>query len=198
MFGLEKSVVTAIGAGLLVLALIGAIIGLINYGQKLGELKAENQRLTGEIEDANAWKDDMLEKNALSKQSLEDLQAAADAAEIARLDALARPPETIVRWRETITEVPVAVPLGDCDRAATNAWDVLKEAGLIRENTWENSSIYPSSPPSVDAWLDAARLEQDLTGPSLNLYLSAYPNHLWNESVGTYHLSTRPLSLVDW
>lgn len=197
MFGLEKVTAQVVGAGLLILALIGAIIGLINYGQKLGKLEVENQRLTEEIEDANLWKADMLEKNALSKQSLEDLQTTAERAEATRLAALAQPPEIVTRWRETIREVPVAVPLGDCDRAATNAWDVLKEAGLIKETSWENSSTYPSSRPSVDAWLDAARLEQDLTGPSLNLYLSPSLSHQWNESVGTYHLSTLPPSLVN-
>lgn len=194
MFGLETATLKLIGAGVLVLALIGAIIGLINYGQKLGKLEAENTRLTGEVEEANAWKADTLEKQAEQRKALADLAASERAAWESYDAALAAPPETITRWRETIREVPVAVPLGDCDRAATNAWDVLKEAGLIGQRTWDDSSY---SPPSVRGVLDAVALEQSLTGPTLNLYLSPFQNRRWNESAGTYLLSTRPPSLVN-
>jgi len=195
MFGLEKSVATAIGVGLLVLALIGAIIGLIKYGQKLGKLEAENSRLSGEVEEANVWKADTLEKQAEQRKALADLAKSERDAWVEYETLRAAPPLTITRWRDVVTEAPAAVPLGDCDRAATNAWDVLKEAGLIGQRTWEDTSY---SPPSVQDVLDAVALEQSLTGPTLNLYLSPFQNRRWNESAGTYLLSTRPPSLVNW
>ena len=194
MFGLEKSVATAIGAGLLALALIGAIIGLINYGQKLGKMEAENTRLEKEIEEATAWKEDSLLKDEQQRLALASLALSELAAKTNYNALLAEPPQVITRWRETITEVPVAVPLGNCDRAATNAWDVLKGAGLIGEPTWEDTFY---SPPSVQDALDAVQLERSLQPPSLNLYLSPFPNHQWNENVGTYQLSQSPPYLVN-
>ena len=195
MFGLEKSVAVAIGAGLLVIALIGAIIGLINYGQKLGKMEAENTRLSGEIEEANVWKTDQLAKQKEQRASLKALADSERAAWESYEVALARPPQIITRWRDAAAAAPTAIPLGDCDKAATNAWDVLKDAGLIGERTWEDTSW---SPPSARDVLDAVALEQSLTGPTLNLYLSPSPSHRWNESAGMYLLSTRPPYLVDW
>jgi hypothetical protein len=194
MFGLEKSVVTAIGAGLLALALIGAIIGLIKYGQKLGKMEAENTRLEQEVDEANAWKADLLTRLEGVDTSMAATASAIENADARYAELVMRPPHIVTSWREVAADVPDTIPLGNCDRAATNAWDVLKEAGLIGAPTWEDTFY---SPPSVQDVLDAVALEQSLMAPSFNLYLSSYPNHPPNVYAGTYQLSTRPLSLEN-
>lgn len=186
MFGLEKTAVMAIGAGLLILALIGAIIGLINYGQKLGKMEAENTRLENEIQEASDWKDEQVRKFQEQAVAFAALEVSESAARNKYLALLAEPPQIVTRWREVPVEVPVAIPLGDCDKAATNAWDILRDAGIIGDPTWEDTFY---SPPS-SAW-DVLAQEQSLTGPNLYLSLSPSPSPLWNESVGTYHLSTQ-------
>ena len=167
MFGLEKTAAIAIGVGVLVLALIGAIIGLINYGQKLGELKAENTRLGGEVLECSEWKDDAVLKLEMNRLAIETWRETTRKANEKYLEAIGRPPIEVTRWRTIAAEAPAAIPLGDCDVAATNAWDVLMNAGVTGAGTWHDSS-YPS--PSPLSWReDVARLDRLLTPPSLNL-----------------------------
>lgn len=132
MFGLEKSAAMAIGAGVLILALIGAILGLINYGQKLGKLEAEKTRLAGELVKASDWKDRQLKIMAAKDAAVVTWETKAAAFEREYLHILNnRPePEVITRWRNIATDVPALIPLGDCDIAAVEAWNVLNRAGM--------------------------------------------------------------------
>lgn len=186
----------AIGAGALVLAIILAAIGLVNYGQKLGKAQAEIERLEGEVKEATAWKDDVLGRLSSLDSSIESNTLAVDGAFAGYQEALLQPPHIVTSWREVAADVPTTIQLGDCDRAATNAWDVLKASGLIGEKTWHDSS-YPLSPPDWHSRLELARLRRDSQALNFNLYLSSYPSPHLSGSVGTYQLSTSPLSLVN-
>ena len=93
MFGLEKTAIYAIGAGVLALALIGAAFGLINYGQKLERCKAKNVRLDAEIVEASAWKDRQLHILAEKDAATARWQLAASNFEIAYNAALLDRPE---------------------------------------------------------------------------------------------------------
>ena len=175
-----------IAGGVIVALVLGLSIMLINYGEKLGKCKAENVRLEGEVKEAIAWKEDALKKMTAKDEAIGRWAITADSFEMRYMALAAEPPQIITRWREIATEVPIAVPLGDCDRAATNAWDVLMQAGVTGGTTWDDSSY---SPPSLQDVLDAVQLERNTQPPSLNLYLSPSPYRQWNESVGTYQLS---------
>jgi hypothetical protein len=192
MFGLEKTAVMAIGAGLLILALIGAIIGLINYGQKLGKAEAEVARLTAEVNEGNLWKEEALIKMKVKDDFIKTWRKIAKDMEADYNEAISRPPTEVTRWRHIAAEAPAAIPLGDCDVAATNAWDVLMRAGVIGAGTWNDSS-YPS-PSSLPWQEDVARLDRLLAAPSFNLYLLSSQPHHPNVSAGTYQISPYPPS----
>ena len=133
MFGFEKLTAQMVGAGLLILALIGAIIGLINYGQKLGKAQVEVKRLKVELVKADEWKEKTL---VFMKKQAEDIgkwQAVADAFEESYLIELGRAPDTHIVYREIAATVPEHIALGDSHRAAVDAWDVLEGAGLTGE-----------------------------------------------------------------
>ena len=133
MFGLEKLTAQMVGAGLLILALIGAIIGLINYGQKLGKEQAENKRLRAELVEADEWKEDAIAAMTLEGKSIEEWKTAADGFQDAYLIELGRAPDTHIVYREIAATVPEHIALGDSHRAAVDAWDVLQGAGLTGE-----------------------------------------------------------------
>lgn len=190
MFGLEKLTAKAIGVGVLAVVLILCVIGLINYGTKLGRAQVEIERLEGEVKEANAWKAEVLTR-------LDNVGASIDANVTVTNDAFTRyeelillPPHTVTSWREVAADVPTTVRLGDCDAAAVDAWDVLKAAGLIGENTWEDTSYV--SPLRPGFYQDAARLDRLLTPPTFELYLSTSVSHPLRGSVGMYHLSPSP------
>lgn len=176
-----------VGVGVLVLTILGAMIGLIRYGQALGECKANNEALELELLGLTTWQKSAIETMRTQGESIATWMETSNDFEAEYLAAIAVPPERVIRWRERIREVPVAVPLGDCDRAATNAWDVLLEAGLIGERTWEDTSRW--QPPSPSFYRDAARLRRELQPQPLSLYLSPSLSHRPNEFVGTYQLS---------
>jgi len=192
MFGLETTTLKLIGAGLLILALIGAIMGLINYGQKLGKLEAENKVLEEQVVKANQWRDGVIEKLERFTESMDANTSAVNEAWASYDELVMRPPQIVTSWREVAAEAPETIVLGDCDSAATNAWDVLKGAGLIGEKTWEDTSYGSPLPPHFSQELAKVRRlnSQDQT---LNLYLSPYPNRPLYDSVGTYQLSPNPL-----
>lgn len=195
MFGLEKTAIYAIGAGVLALALMGSIIWLINYGQKLGELQVENTRLEGEIEKASDWAEIQLAIMTAKDLALEDWQTTASNFEIAFNAALLdRPePEIITRWRDLATTVPVAVPLGNCDTAAVEAWKILNTAGITGGSFWDSEPIDSSDSSSglpLQEWQQRyLRFKQDVRAqiqPSTHLmllspvYTSPYPQQSWN------------------
>ncbi len=195
MFGLEKTAIYAIGAGVLALALMGSTIWLINYGQKLGKLQVENTRLETEIEKASDWKDKQLTIMTAKDLAVEEWQTTASNFKIAFNAALLdRPePEIIIRYRDLATTVPTAIPLGNCDRAAVEAWKILNEAGITGGSFWD-AELTDSSEPSYGSPLPEwerryLRFKQDVRAqipPSTHLmllspvYTSPYPQQSWN------------------
>jgi len=116
-----------VAAGGVILAIIVAAIGLINYGQKLERAKAEVTRLEGEIEKAEKWKAGALAMIQERNENIERWQAAANEFEVAYRAALLRQPPPEVRWRDRVVET---VRLGDCNQAALDAWDLLHQEGI--------------------------------------------------------------------
>lgn len=125
-----------VGVGALVLAIIVAAMGLINYGQKVGRLEAKNTKLKAEkadliveVEEATAWKDKTLKIMAARDVSIQKWQRTASAFEISYQEALLRQPEII--YRTMAARVPDVIPVGNCDVAAVASWHLLREAGLV-------------------------------------------------------------------
>jgi hypothetical protein len=129
MFGLEKLTAKMIGAGVLILALIGAVMGLINYGQKLGVAQMENIRLEGELAKET---NNVLQLKIALEESYDsvDRWREATAEHVRRYDALLNAAPRVV-YRDVAATVPAAVPTGDCDIAALGAWSVLRTAGVV-------------------------------------------------------------------
>ena len=157
MFGLEKTAIYAIGAGVLALAVVGAAIGLINYGQRLERCKTKTTQLKEEIAEASAWKDRQLHILAEKDAATARWELAASNFEIAFNAALLdRPePEIITRWRDLAATVPAAVPLGNCDLAAVEAWKILNEAGITGGSFWDSTEDSPDS-----SYMDLEEWEQ--------------------------------------
>ena len=125
-----------VGVGALILAIIVAAIGLINYGQKLEklrtankELRADNKELKGEIKKATEWKDTTLGLLNEQKTSLETWQTTANQFEVAYQEILNRQPRVI--YRDVAVTVPEYIPIGDCNAAAVASWHLLRESGLV-------------------------------------------------------------------
>lgn len=133
-----------VGAGVFVLIILGGALYFTHLGAKLEkqELLLKNQARDLEIRAENARK----LTEALAAQD-EATAAAREAAAIANglyEEVLNRPRPVRVVPRDRIVEV---VRGGDCDRAATDAWDLLKEKGVIQWNDASNSR-------DVDYWRD--------------------------------------------
>lgn len=125
-----------IGAGTLILAIIVAAIGLVNYGQKLERLKTANKELKAdikelkvEVEEGTAWKDRTLALLNEQGTSLKTWQTTANQFETAYNEILNRQPRVV--YRDVAVTVPEYIPVGDCNRAALASWNLLRESGLV-------------------------------------------------------------------
>ncbi len=189
IFGLEKTAATAIGALVLILAILGCIMGLINYGQKLERVKQKNIELKAELLEASAWKDKQL-KIMTAKDAAElEWKAKATKFEVEYNYLIANPPEAevITRWRDIASTVPDVVPLGDCDKAAVEAWKVLHEAEIVGRTSWnstkENSFESVSGSPLPEWQRRYLRFRQDVLAQRQPLTLQMYVS----PAFGSYH-----------
>lgn len=139
-----KLIAELIGAAVFVLAILGGALYFTHLGSKLEkqELLLKNQARDLEIRAQNEEK----LSEALEAQD-EATAAAREAAATANAlyeEVLNRPRPVRIVPRDQIVEV---VRPGDCDRAAVDAWDLLKEKGVIQWNDASNSR-------DVDYWRD--------------------------------------------
>ncbi|HET6455811.1 MAG TPA: hypothetical protein VFI02_15515 [Armatimonadota bacterium] len=133
-----------VGAGVFVLIILGGALYFTHLGAKLEkqELLLKNQARDLEIRAENARK----LREALEDQD-EATAAAREAAATANAlyeEVLNRPRPVRVVPRDQIVEV---IRSGNCDTAAVDAWDLLKEKGVIQWNDASNSR-------DVDYWRD--------------------------------------------
>lgn len=143
MLPVSPKLIIAAGAAI-VLAVCA--IWLVNIGQEFSELKTANAQCQKSLVNASENARDL--EAALESQTAasEDLAATAREAQALYEELLARPTRIVRIPGETIIE---RVPLGNCDRAATSAWDVLNDGGFISppEVSWNDSSS------RLDSWL---------------------------------------------
>lgn len=119
-----------LAGGIVLLLIVSAVFGVMKYGEKVGKQDAEITRLKGELAKEKATSDDLAE--ALREKALAEKKwiEAATKWEIAYNKIMLQPPRVI--YRNLATTTPTAIQVGDCDRAATNAWDVLVAAELVQ------------------------------------------------------------------
>ena len=188
-----------VGAGVFVLIILGGALYFTHLGAKL-----EKQEV---LLKKQAWDLELRQEN--ERLVLEALEEQSDAAEAARTaamvanelyeEALNRPRPVRVVPRDRIVEV---IRAGDCDTAAVDAWDLLKEKGVIQWNDASNSR-------DVDYWrdyyLDYARhaprpqpvqldihVSQPLS-PGLTAWRSPHPGP--NSSLSQVWSSGQPISV---
>lgn len=104
---------------------------LINYGQKLERALVEVERLEGELEKANTNTETCLGSVDDAHKAELRWQTAANNFEINYRRELERRSMPRIIYREAAAVVPIVVPVGDCDRAAVAAWDVLRDASVV-------------------------------------------------------------------
>jgi len=121
--------------------IVGAVAYAMHIGSKYEQCRALTIKQKQDIE--TQVENERRLVRALRKQT-EASEAAERAAETANAlyeEIISRPRPSRVVTRDKIVEV---VRAGDCDRAALDGWDLLKEKGVIR---WESSSSR-----DVDYW----------------------------------------------
>ena len=116
--------------GVILLVMAGAIY-LMNYGQKLERALGEVERLEGELEKANGNTETCLTSLDETEKAELRWQDAAANFEIEYRREMERRSQPRIIYREAAATVPIVVPVGDCDRAAVAAWDVLRAASVV-------------------------------------------------------------------
>ena len=124
-----------VGIGIAILALIGVVAwemnSLMKKGIELGKAKSEIAFLEAQVEQAN--------KNVASaKETLKLTKDARDrwltaAANYEQLYNASLEVEPRIIYRTHIERIPEVIPLGNCDTAAVASWELLHDAGIIRE-----------------------------------------------------------------
>ena len=120
-----------VGAGALALAVIGASLFLINYGQKLERALVEVERLEVELLKANENTDTCVRASEAAHTAELKWQTTAQNFELAYRRELERAPQPRIVYRQVAATVPLAVPTGNCDLAAVGAWRVLEAAQIV-------------------------------------------------------------------
>ena len=122
----------AIGVGVLALVVIGAAIGLINYGQKLERALNEVERLEGELSQANKNTDVCLDTLHEAYATSLEWQTTAQDFQIKYSLAMDNIPETRIIYRNVAATVPTTIPTGNCDLAALGAYRLLETNMIIK------------------------------------------------------------------
>lgn len=115
-----------IGVGVLALALIGSIIWLIQYAEDNAKKDLEIARLEKELVRIEKSRETAI---GHCYDTVRDWIKKSSEWQMAYTRELAKAPRTEVIYRDVAATVPQVVPLGDCDRAATNAYDLLIAIG---------------------------------------------------------------------
>jgi len=140
-----------VGAGLFILAILGGALYFSHLGAKLEKqqvlLQQQQQDLKIRAENEKKLTEAIEEQTDATRAA----RAAAQVANALYEEELNRPRPIHTVPRDRVVEV---VRSGDCDRAALDAWDLLKEKGVIQ---WNDASNSRGSDYWRDYYLDYAR-----------------------------------------